>query len=170
MNSLVLRAASRFLMTLLLLFSVFLLLRGHNEPGGGFIAGLVVAIAFLMQYMASGFGWAERRMRFDYHAIIAWGVLIAGLTGAGAWLAGRPFLTSDYGYVKLPFLEKFELATAMGFDLGVFLTVVGSVMLALASLSRMARRTEEPVSPEPMDFVPIPGGALEPVDDREEPN
>jgi multicomponent K+:H+ antiporter subunit A len=162
--------ATRVMLPLSLVVGIYIFLRGHNEPGGGFIAGLVVAIAFLMQYMASGFGWAERRMRFDYHAIIAWGVLIAGLTGAGAWLAGRPFLTSDYGYVKLPFLEEFELATAMGFDLGVFLTVVGSVMLALASLSRMARRTEEPVSPEPMDFVPIPGGALEPVDDREEPN
>src|SRR3546814_15050428 len=76
-----------------------------------------------MQYMASGFGWAERRLRFDYHALIGWGVIAAGITGAAAWLAGRPFLTSDYGYVKLPFLEEFELATARGFDLGVFLTV-----------------------------------------------
>src|SRR3546814_6870114 len=93
--------------------------------------------------MASGCGWAERRMKFDYHALIGWGVIVAGLTGAGAWLAGRPFLTSDYGYVKLPFLEEFELATAMGFDLGVFLTVVGSVMVALANLSRLARSEEQ---------------------------
>jgi len=148
--------ATRVMLPLSLVVGVYIFLRGHNDPGGGFIAGLVVAIAFLMQYMASGFGWAERRMKIDYHAMIAWGVIIAGITGAGAWLAGRPFLTSDYGYVKLPFLDKFELATAMGFDLGVFLTVVGSVMLALASLSRMARRTEAPVSSEPMDFRPTP--------------
>ncbi|WP_422366579.1 monovalent cation/H+ antiporter subunit A [Pelagibius sp.] len=148
--------ATRVMLPLALVVGIFIFLRGHNEPGGGFIAGLVVAIAFVMQYMASGFGWAERRMKIDYHALIAWGVLIAGFTGAGAWLAGRPFLTSDYGYFKLPFLEKFELATVMGFDIGVFLTVIGSVMLALANLSRLARRTEEPVSDEPMDFRPVP--------------
>ncbi|WP_420348465.1 monovalent cation/H+ antiporter subunit A [Pelagibius sp.] len=148
--------ATRVMLPLSLLVGIYIFLRGHNEPGGGFIAGLVVAIAFLMQYMASGFGWAERRMRIDYHAVIAWGVLIAGLTGVGAWLASRPFLTSDFTYVKLPILEEFELATAMSFDVGVFLTVVGSVMLALANLSRLARRTEEPVSAEPMDFRPVP--------------
>ncbi|NIA67140.1 monovalent cation/H+ antiporter subunit A [Pelagibius litoralis] len=148
--------ATRVMLPLALVVGIFIFLRGHNEPGGGFIAGLVVSIAFLMQYMASGFGWAERRMKIDYHAMIAWGVLLAGFTGVGAWLAGRPFLTSDYGYFKLPLLEKFELATVMGFDIGVFLTVVGSVMLALANLSRLARRTEEPVSDEPMDFKPVP--------------
>jgi multicomponent K+:H+ antiporter subunit A len=153
--------ATRVMLPLSLVVGIYIFLRGHNDPGGGFIAGLVVAIAFLMQYMASGFGWAERRKRIDYHAVIAWGVLAAGITGAAAWLAGRPFLTSDYGYFKLPLLEEFELATAMGFDVGVFLTVVGSVMLALASLSRLARRTEEPVSPEPMDFSPVPAGAPE---------
>src|SRR3546814_7985230 len=94
-------------------------------------------------------GWAGRRMRFDYHALIGWGVIAAGITGAAAWLAGRPFLTSDYGYVKLPFLEEFELAPAMGFDLGVFLTVVGAVMVSLATLSRLARHTEAPIRREP---------------------
>ena len=146
--------ATRVMLPLSLVVGAYIFLRGHNAPGGGFIAGLVVAIAFLMQYMASGFGWAERRMKIDYHAMIAWGVIIAGLTGAGAWLAGRPFLTSDYTYVKLPVLEEFELATAIGFDVGVFLTVVGSVMLALSNLSRLARRTEAPVPTEPMDFSP----------------
>ncbi|GAB4394961.1 MAG: monovalent cation/H+ antiporter subunit A [Kiloniellaceae bacterium] len=147
--------ATRVMLPLSLVVGVYIFLRGHNEPGGGFIAGLVVAIAFLMQYMASGFGWAERRMKIDYHALIAWGVIIAGITGAAAWLAQRPFLTSDYAYIHLPFLEEFELATAMGFDTGVFLTVIGSVMLALANLSRLARRTEAPISSEPMDFRPV---------------
>lgn len=148
--------ATRVMLPLSLVVGIYIFLRGHNEPGGGFIAGLVVAIAYLMQYMASGFGWAERRMPIDYHALIGWGVLIAGLTGVGAWLAGRPFLTSDYAHVHLPLGIDFELATAMGFDLGVFLTVVGSVMLALANLSRLARRTEAPVSREPMDVRPKP--------------
>jgi multicomponent K+:H+ antiporter subunit A len=96
-------------------------------------------------------------MPIDYHALIGWGVLIAGLTGVGAWLAGRPFLTSDHTHVHLPLGIDFELATAMGFDLGVFLTVIGSVMLALANLSRLARRTEAPISREPMDVRPMPG-------------
>jgi len=151
--------ATRVMLPLSLVVGIYIFLRGHNEPGGGFIAGLVVAIAFLMQYMASGFGWAERRMRVDYHAIIAWGVIIAGITGVGAWLAGRPFLTSDFAHLYLPFHMEYELATAMGFDLGVFLTVVGSVMLALANLSRLARRTEAPVSKKPMDYRPVPGGS-----------
>src|SRR3546814_18125424 len=107
-----------------------------------------------MQYMASGFGWAERRLRFDYHALIGWGVIAAGITGAAAWLAGRPFLTSDYGNVKLPFLEEFELATAMGFDLGVFLTVVGAVMVSLATLSPLARPPYAPISRGPLAYGP----------------
>ena len=81
------------------------------------------------------------------------GVIAAGITGIGAWFAGLPFLTSTYGYVKLPGLEKFELASAMGFDLGVFLCVVGAVMLALNSLSRIARRTAESTN-RPGDAAP----------------
>ncbi|MFT7059406.1 MAG: multicomponent K+:H+ antiporter subunit A, partial [Pseudorhodobacter sp.] len=122
------------------------------EPGGGFIAGLVVAIATVMQYMASGYGWTAARQRIDYHALIGSGVMIAGLCGVGAWFAGRPFLTSNFGYFKLPFLEKFELATAAIFDVGVFLTVVGAVMLALASISRIAIRAGETVNVEPFDI------------------
>jgi multicomponent K+:H+ antiporter subunit A len=137
-----------------LMVGVFIFLRGHNEPGGGFIAGLVVAIALVMQYMASGFAWAEARQRIDYHAVIGLGVVIAGLTGLGSWLAERPFLTSNFGYFRIPPFEKFELATAMAFDLGVFLTVIGAVMLALSSLSRIAIRAGETVNIEPMDVDP----------------
>jgi len=81
-------------------------------------------------------------------------VAVAGLTGVAAWLAGRPFLTSAFGYVTLPPLDKFELASAMAFDLGVFLTVVGAVMLALANLSRIARLTEAAPDDGPMDVDP----------------
>jgi multicomponent K+:H+ antiporter subunit A len=146
--------ATRVMMPIALMVGAYIFLRGHNEPGGGFIAGLVVAIAFLMQYMASGYAWAEARQRVTYHATIGLGVLIAALTGVGAWLAGRPFLTSDYGYLHFPPIEEFEWATAMAFDVGVFLTVVGAVMLALQSLSSMARRTGETVNVFPMDINP----------------
>src|SRR6056297_3773978 len=146
--------ATRVMMPIALMVGAFIFLRGHNEPGGGFIAGLIVAIAFLMQYMASGFAWAEARQRVTYHATIGLGVLIASVTGIGAWLNGRPFLTSDYGYLHFPPIEEFEWATAMAFDVGVFLTVVGAVMLALNSLSSMARRSGETVNVFPMDINP----------------
>ncbi|MGF1622430.1 MAG: monovalent cation/H+ antiporter subunit A [Rhodomicrobiaceae bacterium] len=146
--------ATRVMMPIALMVGVYIFLRGHNEPGGGFIAGLVVAIALVMQYMASGFAWADARQRFPYQATIAAGIGIAALTGVGAWFAGRPFLTSDFGYFQIPPMEKFELATALAFDLGVFLTVVGAVMLALESLSRIARHAGETVNVEPMDVIP----------------
>jgi multicomponent K+:H+ antiporter subunit A len=107
-----------------------------------------------MQYMASGFAWAETRQRITYHAIIGAGVLIASLTGIGSWLAGRPFLTSDYGYLHFPPIEEFEWATAIAFDIGVFLTVLGAVMLALKSLSNMARSAGETVNVTAMDINP----------------
>jgi len=151
-HPLMLVIATRVILPISLVVGIYIFLRGHNQPGGGFIAGLVVAIALLMQYMASGYAWAQDRQGLPYHALIGAGVVAAGVTGIGAWFNGRPFLTSAYGYFKLPFLEEFELATAMGFDLGVFLCVVGAVMLALNSLSRIARKTGETVNKKPMDI------------------
>jgi multicomponent K+:H+ antiporter subunit A len=136
---------------------VFIFLRGHNLPGGGFIAGLVVSIALIMQYMASGFAWTASRQKVDYHAVIAMGVLIAAATGIGSWFGGLPFMTTGFDYFHFPPLEEFELATAAIFDLGVFLTVLGSVMLALASLSRIALRAGETVNVEPFDIDPSEG-------------
>ena len=86
--------------------------------------------------------------------MIGIGALIAGLTGAAAWLYGAPFLTSLYGYVELPPIEKFGIGTAFLFDLGVFLTVLGAVMLMLYSLSRIARYAGEPMNVDPMDYDP----------------
>ncbi len=151
-HPLMLVIATRVILPISLVVGIYIFLRGHNQPGGGFIAGLVVAIALLVQYMASGYAWAQDRQGLPYHALIGAGVVAAGVTGIGAWFNGRPFLTSAYGYFKLPFLEEFELATAMGFDLGVFLCVVGAVMLALNSLSRIARKTGETVNKKPMDI------------------
>ena len=146
--------ATRFLLPISLMVGVYIFLRGHNQPGGGFIAGLVVAIAFLAQYMASGFAWAQARVQVPYHTMIGLGVLAAALTGIGAWFNGKPFLTSAFAYYHFPPIEEFELATALLFDLGVFLTVLGSVMLALYTLSRMARRTGETVNEAAMDYDP----------------
>ncbi len=145
---------TRVLMPIAIVVGIYIFLRGHNQPGGGFVAGLVISIALLMQYMASGFAWTQARKRIEYHTMIGWGVVIAGLTGAGSWLAGKPFLTSAFTYVHLPPIEEFELATAMLFDLGVFVTVLGAVMLMLYSLSRIARYAGETVNVDPMDYDP----------------
>ncbi|MFY9212005.1 MAG: monovalent cation/H+ antiporter subunit A [Aestuariivita sp.] len=145
---------TRVLMPIAVVVGIYIFLRGHNEPGGGFVAGLVIAIALLMQYMASGFAWTQERKKIEYHTMIGLGAVIAGLTGAGAWVLGRPFLTSAYTYVHFPPIEEFELATAMLFDLGVFLTVLGAVMLMLYSLSRIARFAGETVNIAPMDYDP----------------
>ncbi|MDO6587732.1 monovalent cation/H+ antiporter subunit A [Salipiger sp. 1_MG-2023] len=145
---------TRMMMPIATLVGIYIFLRGHNMPGGGFVAGLVISIALLMQYMASGFGWSMQRKTIEYHAMIGFGVVIAGLTGMGALLFGQPFLTSAFGYFQIWPFEEFELATAMLFDLGVFLTVLGAVMLMLYSLSRLARYSGETVNVEPMDYDP----------------
>lgn len=145
---------TRVMMPVTLLVAVYIFLRGHNDPGGGFIAGLVVAIALVMQYMASGFEWAAARQRYPYHGIIASGIFAALVTGLASLFFGYPFLTSSYGYFTLPVIGTFELATAMAFDAGVFLCVLGAVMLALESLSRLAHRRGERPSPYPMDVDP----------------
>ncbi|SDE79387.1 monovalent cation/H+ antiporter subunit A [Limimaricola pyoseonensis] len=159
---------TRVMMPVVLMVGVYIFLRGHNEPGGGFVAGLVVAIAVVMQYMASGFAWAARRQRYPYHGIIGAGVLVAGLTGIGSWFAGVPFLTSAFGYFRIPPMQEFELATAMGFDLGVFLAVVGAVMLSLESFSRLARRQDTEDSEYAMDIDPSRGAELVPGRAKEE--
>jgi len=128
--------ASRIALPLTLTVGIYLFLRGHNQPGGGFIAALVVAIAFLLQYLAAGYDLTDRRRRFGEHMMIALGVLVAMATGLGSLAFGANFLTSTFDYFSLPLIGKFELASAMLFDTGVFL----AVMLALAQLSHIAQR------------------------------
>lgn len=154
-HPIVMVVATRLMLPLSLMVAAFIFLRGHNAPGGGFIAALVVSIALVMQYMASGFGWAERQVRFDYHALIGGGGLIAAATGISAMVFDFPFLTSGFKHFHWPIVGDFELSSAMAFDLGVFMTVVGAVMLALAQLSQLGESTNrEATNEEPMDFNP----------------
>jgi multicomponent K+:H+ antiporter subunit A len=134
--------ASRIILPLTLTVGLYLFLRGHNQPGGGFIAALVVSIAFLIQYLAAGFDWSNARKPFAEHKLIASGVLTAWATGVGAMVLGSDFLTSWFDHFHLPLIGEFELASAMLFDTGVFLTVLGAVMLALQELSHIAQRAE----------------------------
>ena len=165
-RSVVLETSVRLVFHTVLVFGVYLLFAGHNQPGGGFIAGLVVAIALLMQSMASGYEWAAQRRRVEAHTMLGLGVLIAGLTGAGALAFGRPFLTSAFGYFHLPVVGEFELASAIAFDLGVSLAVVGTVLLSLSQISRVQGRAErKPVPAGPADIrLPRPEqAAVEPA-------
>jgi multicomponent K+:H+ antiporter subunit A len=155
--------ATRVLLPLALVVGAFIFLRGHNQPGGGFIAGLVVAIAFLIQYMASGYAWADRQRRVEAHSLLGAGVLIAGFTGVAAFAFGKPFLTSAFGYLTWPVVGKFEIASAMAFDLGVFLTVVGTVMLALRQISRVEAKAERRAVPEGPSDIRLPPLAVEPA-------
>lgn len=162
--------ATRVALPLAVMVALYIFLRGHNQPGGGFIAGLVVAIAILMQYMASGFTFADQRMRADHHSMIGAGVLIAGLTGLGAMAFGAPFLTTAFDYFTLPLIGEFELATAVLFDIGVALTVIGAVMLALAQLSQVAQKAEKAPAPETGTAMDIDPGRNEPDTEPSEAN
>lgn len=130
----------RPLLPLTLAVAVYVLLRGHNLPGGGFIAGLIAAVALMLQYMASGQEFASARLRLDYIRLLGIGLAVATATGIASFFFGYPFLTSTHGYVHPPVIDKFELASAMAFDLGVFLVVIGTVLLALSELAGLTRR------------------------------
>jgi multicomponent K+:H+ antiporter subunit A len=136
-HPLMLQIAARLLLPLAVLVTIHLFLRGHNLPGGGFIAGLVLSIALVLLSIAHGADWIDRRWLLDFRPWVGWGLLVAGLTGAASWLLGHPFLTSTYDYPVLPLLGAVPLASASLFDLGVFLTVVGGTMVMLASIARV---------------------------------
>ncbi|MBN2691050.1 MAG: monovalent cation/H+ antiporter subunit A [Burkholderiaceae bacterium] len=130
----ILATLMRLMLPLTLLVAAFILLRGHNAPGGGFIAGLITAIALLGQYLANGLSWTDARLRLDASGLMAAGLALALLTGLGSWAFGFPFLTSTFGHMHWPVVGDFELASAMAFDLGVYLVVVGATVLMLRQI------------------------------------
>jgi multicomponent K+:H+ antiporter subunit A len=146
-HAFLLQICSRLLLPMAVLVSTFLFLRGHNLPGGGFIAGLVLAVALLIQYVAGGSRWAQRRMSADFHLWIGAGLSMAGVTGLGSWWFAHPFLTSAFVHPFLPLVGEVPIASAMFFDLGVYLTVVGATMVALGTLGKVSRRAQGEVSP-----------------------
>ena len=137
-HPLMLRQIARPILPLALMVSVFIFLRGHNLPGGGFIAGLITSVALILQYIASGMIWTQDRISFRYHNVIGLGLLFATVAGAGSFVFGYPFLTSTFGYITWPVVGKFEVASALVFDLGVYLTVIGATLLALVSVGRLS--------------------------------
>jgi multicomponent K+:H+ antiporter subunit A len=133
----ILAVIAQILLPLALLVSVYIFLRGHNQPGGGFIAGLITAVALILQYMARGHDWTRERLPISYPVVAVSGLIIAVATGLASWLFGYPFLTSAFGHFHIPLIGEIELASAMLFDLGVYLAVVGATLMILINLGRV---------------------------------
>ncbi len=132
MNSPLLTMVARILLPPALLFAAYLFFRGHNLPGGGFVAGLMTAATIILQYVATG--RARVYAPVEAQRLIGWGLALAAITGIGALMAGMPFLTSTFGHIEIPLLGHFEASTASLFDLGVFLVVAGVTLTILLAI------------------------------------
>jgi multicomponent Na+:H+ antiporter subunit B len=132
MKSLILRASSGFLSGMLVLLSIVILIRGHNEPGGGFIGGLVAASGLALYALAHGPAEGRRKLRFDPRGVLATGLLVSILSGCVAVFAGRTFLTGLWMKTPVPLVGK--LSTVLAFDIGVYLVVLGTALLILFTL------------------------------------
>ena len=130
----------RPLLPLALVVSAYTLLRGHNLPGGGFIAGLITAVAIILQFVASGFDFPPIRLRANYLRVMAAGLALAAGTGIASMVFGASFLTSAHGHVRIPLIGDIELASAMIFDIGVYLVVVGCVLAILTEFGNLSNR------------------------------
>jgi monovalent cation:proton antiporter len=135
MSSLILTTAARMVFFVILLFSLYLLLRGHNSPGGGFIAGVMTALGILLQAIAADLQYVRTVLRIEPRLLTVLGLLTSLTTGVVALLLGYPFLTSTFGHMHLPLLGDIEIATAMFFDIGVYLVVVGGTLLMMMTLA-----------------------------------
>lgn len=142
--SVILATAARHLLPLLLLVSVFLLLRGHNEPGGGFVGGLVAAAAIALYALATTVDEAQQLLRIDLRTFMGIGLFLAVLAGLLGLLAGMPFLTGLWNEQPVPVIGK--LGTPLLFDLGVYLVVIGVTLRILFTL--MAFSDVVPMVPE----------------------
>ena len=132
MSSLLLSMIARVILPPALLFAADLFFRGHNLPGGGFVAGLMTAATIILQYVATG--RSRVYAPIDARRLIGWGLALAVMTGVGAMLAGQPFLSSTFDHLHVPILGDFEIASAALFDLGVFFVVAGVTLTILLAI------------------------------------
>jgi multicomponent K+:H+ antiporter subunit A len=130
----------RLLLPFAAMVAVYLFMRGHNEPGGGFVAGLVLSVALLLQYIVSGTYWVEAHMPLYPRRWIGAGLLFALATGVGPLFWGYPFLTSHTAHLTLPLIGEIHVASALFFDIGVFTLVVGSTLLILTAIAHQSVR------------------------------
>jgi multicomponent K+:H+ antiporter subunit A len=131
----------RLLTPVIVLVAAYLFMRGHNLPGGGFVAGLTFSIAIILQYMLAGTTWVEARLHLRPQRWLFVGLVVSSLTGIGAFIWGYPFLTSHTAHLTVPLLGELHFPSAFLFDLGVFAVVVGSTMLILVALAHQSLRS-----------------------------
>ena len=155
----------RLVLPLAAVVAVYLFMRGHNAPGGGFVAGLVLSTAFILQYIVSGTQWVELHMHLRPRRWIATGLLIATATGLGAFVLGYPFLTTHTAHVHLPLIGDFHVASALFYDIGVFALVVGATLLILTALGHQSvrghRRPRSTPAPAPAHAPTAPAPAAQ---------
>jgi len=126
---------ARLLLPLLFMFSLFLLDRAHNEPGGGFVAGLVAGAAWILDALATDTAQARRALHVQPQSLIGWGRLAAQTSGWIGLVLGQPFLPGQWIKLRVPGFGAFDLGTPLLFDLGVYLAVLGvtaTIVFALA--------------------------------------
>ncbi len=134
MNSVILRTATRFTMPLLLLFSLVILLQGHNKPGGGFIAGLIAAATFSLHALAFDPDSTRRVLVVDLRSLIASGLLVALASAFIPLAQGLPLMTGVWTTVPMMGGDPIKVGTPLLFDLGVFMVVVGISLLMVLTL------------------------------------
>lgn len=132
----------RFLLPIAAMVSVYLLLRGHNEPGGGFVGGLVMATAVILQYIVGGVYWVESRSRLNPQHWIALGLLFAGFASLSAWFMAKPFLSAIAWDIAVPLIGHIHISTVLLFDIGVYMLVVGAAVLILVALAHQSLRAQ----------------------------
>lgn len=130
-----LQTAAKILVFIILIFSVYVLFAGHHNPGGGFIGGLITSSALVLLYLAFDLQSVRNIIPFPFNRLAAAGVITSVLTGTVSLLLDLPFLFQSFTYVNLPLLGKTEVASALVFDLGVYMTVVGTTMTIITSIS-----------------------------------
>ena len=133
MFSIILSTASRYLLPLMLIFSFFLLLRGHNEPGGGFVGGLVAAAAYALYLIANGLEEAKKLLKAEPIKLVAVGLFIAFASGFISIISGQDFMTGIWVKNEFPVIGK--VGTPILFDLGVYFLVLGIVLKIIFSLA-----------------------------------
>lgn len=133
-RSVILETVVRLAFHTVLLLGVFLLFRGHNAPGGGFVGGLVVGCGLVLRYVSGGPAELRRALPVDAPVLLGAGLLIAALTGVGGWLGGGQFLQSGIAHLQVPLIGDVKIVTATFFDIGVFCVVVGLVVGLLSTL------------------------------------
>lgn len=127
-NNMMLQTAMRYITIIVFTFSFYLFFAGHNSPGGGFVGGLMTASAFLILVLAFDKKELKKIFSFDFTILIGIGLLFGVGTGISSMLFDYPFLTQFFEYIQIPLFGEVELTTALAFDLGVYLVVVGAAM------------------------------------------